>query len=366
MTPDAMTFDGVHLVAEGMAVRSRPLEDELLGTRSPTEALAHVATYCEHVLGSRPRRVLFYAASVGAVYGLTLDDGRNVAVKLHRRRVLADYLVAVQDVQRHVARHGLPAPQALAPPTSYANAFITSETFLDAGRAPDPYAPSHRDLMASGLARFVAACRDLPNPSRLRSWFEPEAGNTWPAPHDIRFDFARTTLGAEWIDAIGRRALLRVQAHEPRPSVVGHTDWRREHLRVDGDRLTAIYDWDSVSIGDEPILVAGAMRTFPADWSAPHHRQYPTRAEMDAFLGVYECERGVRFGRAERETVNAALVYGAAYTARCEHSDRCTSFGTRPPTAHPPEAPPGTMAAFLIAHASELLGDRLGDVALPT
>jgi hypothetical protein len=80
---------------------------------------------------------------------------------------------------------------------------------------------------------------------------------------------------------------------------------------------------------------------------------------------VYEAVRGLRFGPAERETLNAGLVYGAAYTARCEHSDRCSDFGTRPPTAHPPEAPPGTMSAFLVEHARELLGDRLGDVELP-
>jgi Ser/Thr protein kinase RdoA (MazF antagonist) len=352
-----MALDGAHLVAEGMAERTRPLEDELLGATSAEGALGHVATYCEQVLGSRPVRVLFYAASVGAVYGLALEDGRDVVVKLHRRRVPADYLVAVQDVQRHVARSGLPAPEPLAPPTPYASSFVTAEAFLGAGRAPDPYDRSHRDLIASGLARFVAACRDLPDPARLRSWFEPEAGSTWPAPHDIRFDFPGTTAGAEWIDAIGARALSRLRAREARPSVVGHHDWRREHLRVDGDRLTAIYDWDSVSVDDEPILVAGAMRTFPADWSLPDHRQYPTREEMEAFLLAYERERGAPFGGSERETLNAALVYGAAYTARCEHSDRCTDFGTRPPTALPRAAPAGTMSAFLEAHASELLGD---------
>ena len=49
-----------------------------------------------------------------------------------------------------------------------------------------------------------------------------------------------------------------------------------------------------------------------------------------------------------------------AYTARCEHSDALTAFGTRaadPAHALDP-APPGSGRAFVAAHAETLLGRR--------
>jgi Ser/Thr protein kinase RdoA (MazF antagonist) len=323
--------EGEQIIADGMAERSRPLEDVLLGTRDPAAVVDIVSRYCADQLGSEPARFLFHAASVGAVYGMSLTDGRRVVVKIHHAAVTADYLRALQELQRHAAARDLPAPMPLAPPMERASALITAESMLDAGAPPDPYHPRDRDLMARGLARFVAACRDFPAPGRLRSRREVAPGEIWPPPHDIRFDFPGTSAGAEWIDALGARALERMRrdlAHSPK--VLGHADWRREHLRVQAGRLCAIYDWDSVAFREEPLIVAAAMRAFPADWSIENHRQYPTLGEMRSFLVEYERERAAPFSEAERATLNAAIVYGAAYTARCEHSDRCTDFGDVP------------------------------------
>jgi hypothetical protein len=226
----------------------------------------------------------------------------------------------------------------------------------DRGHPPDPYDIAHRDVMARGLARFVAACRDFPTRSALHSWFEPAAGEIWPPPHDLRFDFPGTTAGAEWIDALGARALDQMRKGAGAP-IVGHGDWRREHLRISGDELSAIYDWDSVSLAKEPVIVGGAMRTFPADWTAePDYRQYPTFSEMRAFLSTYENERGHEFDEDELLTLRAAMAYGAAYTARCEHSDLCTDFGRMAARPLPPGAPSGSMSEFLLKHAEELLG----------
>lgn len=83
---------------------------------------------------------------------------------------------------------------------------------------------------------------------------------------------------------------------------------------------------------------------------------------MNDFLAVYDDERKRRFNRDERVTLWAALAYGAAYTARCEHSDRCTAMGTAPAQTLPRETPTGSRAAFLKDHATELL-DRPVPVA---
>ena len=49
-----------------------------------------------------------------------------------------------------------------------------------------------------------------------------------------------------------------------------------------------------------------------------------------------------------------------AYSARCAHSDRSTEFGRRAPMANEsPSLPEDTAGAFLVAHASELLGTEI-------
>ena len=57
-------------------------------------------------------------------------------------------------------------------------------------------------------------------------------------------------------------------------------------------------------------------------------------------------ERGRPFEDVERRMLHAAIVYGAAYTARCEHSDRQT--GVAP-------VPGETMTSFLGERAESLL-----------
>ena len=49
--------------------------------------------------------------------------------------------------------------------------------------------------------------------------------------------------------------------------------------------------------------------------------------------------RGTPFGADERAAARAALLYAMAFTARCEHSDLLTGFGTRPAEWHSEIAP---------------------------
>jgi hypothetical protein len=58
----------------------------------------------------------------------------------------------------------------------------------------------------------------------------------------------------------------------------------------------------------------------------------------------------------EQRTVLAALVEGAAYGARCAHSDRLTDFGRHAPLPDKLWPPRNDSAAdFLEAHAQQLL-----------
>jgi Phosphotransferase enzyme family len=335
---------------------------------TPAGIGAAVEGFCERALGAPVATAELFAASVGSVHGLRLGDGRRVVVKVHPPRASVAYLEAMQAVQRHLAAAGFPAPAPLAPPTPLGRSVATAETLLDCGAPPDGRVPAQRRAMAAGLAELVALARPLTGLAGLReNIMAPRPGALWPTPHDGRFDFAATTAGAEWIDRIATEAR---ELRDRRPAgeeVVGHTDWRAEHLRFADGRLTAVHDWDSLAVLPEPALVGSVAHAFPANWAVGEAPATPTKEEALGFVADYEAARaGGPFSAEERERARAALVYTMAYTARCEHSDLRTDLGRRAPApwsgAGPAGVPAGGARAFLAAHAAELLGTGVGPV----
>jgi hypothetical protein len=286
--------------------------------------MADVDALCEAELGAPVARRLFEAESVARVRGVELADGRAVVVKLLRDE--AAYLAAVQDVQRALAADGYPAPRPLFGPRVIDGRLAVAEELLGGGERPDGHDPVVRARMAAELFRLVDACRSFAGRSELqRAFFTPAPGALWPVPHDVRFDFIGTAHGAEWID---ERAAAVVAAREAGERVLGHADWRAEHLRFAGARLVAVYDWQSLSVLAEPALAGYAAHAFTADWSASPRPAVPSPEEALAFVADYERARGVSFSTAERSSAHAALVYSAAYGARCEHSDERLGIGS--------------------------------------
>jgi hypothetical protein len=332
---------------------------EVFPDPSPGAIAAALEDFCRRTLGAGIAGTEFVAASVGSVHGLALRDGRRVVVKAHGARTSVAFLDAMQTVQRRLADRGFPAPVPLVVPVPLGRGVAVAETLLDGGRVADAHDPAVRRAMAAGLARLVDLARPLAGLPGLReSMMAIPPGRLWPAPHDARFDFAATASGAEWIDRIARavRELLDRPAGE---LVVGHTDWRAEHLRFEDGRLSAVYDWDSLAVDREPVIVGSAAHAFTANWAADDGPHVPTRAEALAFVGDYEAARGRAFTPAEARVARAALVYAMAYTARCEHSDALTDFGRRAPNAEASggtPAPAGSARGFLAAHAAALLG----------
>jgi aminoglycoside phosphotransferase (APT) family kinase protein len=102
---------------------------------------------------------------------------------------------------------------------------------------------------------------------------------------------------------------------------VGHFDWRVENLALGEDRIVGIYDWDSLAIAPESIVVGNAAAQFQTDWSLHEPDPLPTLDEMRAFVHDYETARGAAFTDAEWELLDAANLAICAYGARCQHSD---------------------------------------------
>jgi hypothetical protein len=102
--------------------------------------------------------------------------------------------------------------------------------------------------------------------------------------------------------------------------VLGHADWRVEHLRFEDAKIVATYDWDSLAFRPETELVGLSAHGFTADWSVEGVRRIPTADDIRAFVADYETARARPFSKRERQSLFAHCVYCIAYGARCTHS----------------------------------------------
>jgi Phosphotransferase enzyme family len=296
------------------------VEHAIFGTVDSTEIARNVDAFCSTELGSPIAEYLFYESSQGSVIGLRLADNWRVVVKAHPPSQSIEFLAAVYRVQSHLASHGFPCPKPIIGPTPLARGYAIVEELVDDGIYMDAHNPAIRRTMAETLFWLVDLTRNLTSLPALRpgmlSRFLP--GRLWPTPHSQVFDFEATAQGSEWIDCIASKARQSLLSSSPGEVVIGHTDWSVKHFRFVDGVVRVIYDWDSLALEKEPVIVGDAARGFPMTW----HLDVPVAPTLDelwAFVEEYEAARGAAFTTAERATIAAAALYALAYSARCEN-----------------------------------------------
>ena len=309
-------------VIEAHLVESEDLfvEQAIFGTVDSTEIARNVDAFCLAELGSRIAGYLFYESSQGSVIGVQLADNRRVVVKAHPPSQSPGFLAAVFRVQSHLANHGFPCPRPISGPMPLARGYAVVEELVDDGVYADAHEPSIRSTMAGTLYWLVDLTRNLTSLPGLRpgmlSRFMPR--RLWPTPHSKIFDFEATAQGSEWIDRIASKARQHLLSSSAGEDVIGHTDWSVKHFRFVDGMVRVIYDWDSLALEKEPIIVGDAARGFTMTW----HLDVPVTPTLDelwAFVEEYEAARGAVFTTAERATIASAAAYALAYTARCEN-----------------------------------------------
>jgi hypothetical protein len=292
----------------------------ILGTADPEEIAARFHVFCEEHLRSRLKEVFFCELSVGAAFGLRLQDGRRVFLKAHKPELSAEFLEAVRRVQGHLFERGFPCPRPLAGPASFGPGLATAEEFVDEGEHVDAHEPVIRCRMAQALARAIELAAEVQDVEALSSgsWAWPKDA-LWPVPHNALFNFEATDEGAEWIDRIAVEAKRVMEGFHGR-EVVGHADWSVKHFRFAGGEVRVVYDWDSLRLDEEAIIVGTAAATFPATWSLEVASRAPSPEEFWSFLEEYGAARGHPLSSEERGATAAAALYVMAYVARCEHA----------------------------------------------
>ncbi|MGH3146582.1 MAG: hypothetical protein ACRDTR_12355 [Rubrobacter sp.] len=297
----------------------RVLSLSILGTDEPAGIYRRLEGLCVTGGLSAPERVFFFEISVGAAFGLLLEDGSRVVLKAHPAGRNVDFLEASCRVQRHLFERGFPCPRPILDPAPFGEGYATVEAFEDRGELADAHEPWARHEMAGTLARLIQQASEVPDVDGLRlDWTWPEE-RLWPSPHNALFDFEATTAGAGWIEGVAASAKRVVDASTG-PVVVGHGDWSVKHFRFENGEVSVVYDWDSLRLAREAIIVGSAAATFPATWYLPVASLAPRPEEMRLFLEEYQAARGPSFSSAEREAVVAAALYAMAYISRCEHA----------------------------------------------
>ena len=73
-----------------------------------------------------------------------------------------------------------------------------------------------------------------------------------------------------------------------------------QNLAFAGTEIVGIYDWDSLALAPEAVVVGTNAAQFTADWSLTEPDPLPTVDEMRSFVADYERVRQVRFSARER------------------------------------------------------------------
>jgi hypothetical protein len=332
-------------IAAGLASWSQcPVEHAIFGHAEPACMAREFERCAEALLGTRVSAGLFYRASIGAVAGVELADGRRAVLEAHQPDRSLQRLAEVVRLQGQLAQQGCFAPAVWAGPAPLAKGHVVVERYVQQGTTRDGHEPAVRRGLARSLHALSSALGPFVSESTLppHALAELPADQLWPPPHSKIFDFEATRAGAEEIDTLA--ALARRQMAPEGRLVLGHSDWRAEHVRFEGDEPVAAFDWDSLCKVREPELVGFIAHAFCADWSRQGYAQAPTLEESRAFVAEYEAARGGAFGADERRLLGAAFAYSVAYTTRCGHA-----LGKRESDQ------PGTFHALLARHGEQLL-----------
>jgi len=300
----------VTVIAEQLAQWETPfVEHDIFGTGDPERIFATIDRFARRELGAPIAGYLFQTTSISSVHGVVLDDGRELVIKakpaattnpdLPLDRASLEAIVAAQ---RTLHAAGFPCPQPILGPISLGTGLATVETYLAPGDRPS------RPTLARGLAEHMRLLTE--RPAALHSTLP--ADRVFPQPHSKLFQ--PSEADTVWVRDLARRARAIAEA-EPSPIVLGHCDWRVEHVHVRGDQIVATYDWDSLAVVPETRVVGTDAHGHLADWSQSSIRNTPTFDDVVGFIADYEQARSRPFTPGERRATRAWAAYLIAYGA---------------------------------------------------
>jgi phosphotransferase family enzyme len=274
---------------------------------------AWLADWCRDELGGVPTETLLRVEQMSQVFGLRLDNGREVVVKARAdpyRRI-----ASCVRAQSHLFKHGFPCPEPVTAVTYIDEMAVHAETWRPGGEMLVGDTAENAGHFARLLAILISDLTSIglepPVPSPMWvNWDHPGTG-VWPEAAFL--DERDQSLVPDFVVAIAQRTATRLRATDL-PRVVGHADWESQNLRWHGTQPWVVHDWDSLAWLPEAAIVGSAAGAFASSGA-------PTLTSVhssQAFLSAYQQQRGRRFTTEEIEIAWAASLWLAAHNARAQ------------------------------------------------
>ena len=254
---------------------------------------------------------LFATKSVGATFGIVLEDGEPVVLKLFNRYFTHAELSAVHRCMAMAAAQGYPAPQMRSDLFEASSGVWGAFYAYVDGDLRDGHEPVVRRELARSLAELTALlspfdAADLPLTGVRRE-------SLWPPPFRLWAQAKIDNDDSRFINAHGAAAKRTVKKSKV-PLVAAHLDWGVKNVRFRDGAVCAVYDWDSLHAASEAECAGQAAAQFTAQWNFPA-RLTPTSDEAGAFFEEYQSARGKKFSREERAIAAASAHYLVAWVA---------------------------------------------------
>lgn len=126
-----------------------------------------------------------------------------------------------------------------------------------------------------------------------------------------------TGVQAPWIDEVASAAKQVLLEMPDESHVLGHADFEVQNMCASDGAITAVYDWDSLVVERETVLVGLAAATFTAHGGVyPDLPFVPTPKQRWRFVRVVVQARGWEFTAVEPRDLLAASTWVTAYNAR--------------------------------------------------
>ncbi len=312
-----MTLPLPDLLRSHAHAAQEPVELAVFGTTDP-DAMSSMITSASAEMGFEVSAGEFFHASSGCVVGLQLTDGRIVVLKAYQSQWEEPFLRGVQSSQRTASAASFPCPSPLAGPTSLGHGWALLESYLpDPGRSATT-APGAMKASSAGLVSLIECLQQAPQLGLDKHPFRMEDGALYPTPHSPIFDFAGTTDGAEWIDEWAKRA-AGIRDAADLPPLLAHLDWSANNVRWTQDKVSAVYDWDSVAVTSAAVAAGQAAAVWRSTGESADI-DGPEAHEVHQYLDAFGQARQLAFSPAERQVACASALWLMAYTARCEHA----------------------------------------------
>ena len=290
-------------VEEWLAIHpDRGFHSALFGSASSAAVTMFVIDALATIGEMPPRAIFEYHLGQVATACVELVDGRRLAVKIYPVAYEAwDVLVAARSVQRHLADAGLPVPRPFHL-ARVRSAVVAVDEYVGGSRRACHDAPGRGEMVAR-LAQVIVACpppSSLPALAGSRLHRHPQVRPAADDPQDLRDAAA---LYARLVDASKQEFVL------------AHVDWRTQNVAWNGDRVSAIYDWDSVAVTSEAAAVGAAAGMYTYDFrdDVPH---VASPAEVRGFISEYNALRSIDGATAAAAAAVKMLGYAITENAR--------------------------------------------------